>query len=89
MRFVLSLAVLGLAVLSLAGLLAPGPAWALPPAPTKQVANECRVLAYKEHPYQRPGKVKGSNARYLVFRDCVTKRSNPEQQQSQETPKAQ
>jgi hypothetical protein len=68
-------------VLGLAGLLASVPAWALPPAPTRQVANECRVLAYKEDPYQRPGKAKGSPARYEVFKDCVAKRSNSEAQQ--------
>ena len=45
---------------------------------TRQVANECRVLAYKEYPYRRPGTVKGSPARYEFFKDCVAKRSNPE-----------
>ena len=29
------------------------------------------MLAYKEHPYQRPGKAKGSPARYEFFKEIV------------------
>ncbi len=42
-------------------------------APTREVANVCRVLAYKAYPYQRPGSAKGSGARYEFFKDCVAK----------------
>jgi hypothetical protein len=89
MRLGLGVLVLGATVLGLAALLSAGPAWALDPPPTREVANECRVLAYKEFPYERPGKSKGSGARYQFYRDCVVKRSNPEQPQPPQTPKAQ
>lgn len=42
-------------------------------APTREVANVCRGLAYKAYPYQRPGSAKGSGARYEFFKDCVAK----------------
>lgn len=42
-------------------------------APTREVANACRVLAYKAYPAQRPGSVIGSGARYEFFKDCISK----------------
>jgi hypothetical protein len=51
-----------------------GLADAAPPiAPTRAVANKCRVLAYKVYPRQRPGSAPGSGARYALFKDCVDK----------------
>jgi hypothetical protein len=63
---------------SLAALLMATPAFALPPPPTAQVAKECVLAAYKAYPYQRPGKVHGSGARYQFYRECIEKRSNPD-----------
>jgi hypothetical protein len=72
MRIVPELAVSGLAVL-----LTCAPAMALDPPPSRQVANECIVAAYKAYPKQRPGAAHGSGARYQFYRDCVAKRGNP------------
>jgi hypothetical protein len=63
-------------VLGLAFLLASTPAFALPPPPTAQVAKECVLAAYKAYPYQRPGKVHGSGARYQFYKECIEKRGN-------------
>lgn len=60
----------------LSALLIATPAFSLPPPPTAQVAKECIVASYKAYPYERPGKSRGSGARYQFYRECIEKRSN-------------
>jgi hypothetical protein len=45
----------------------------VPFAPTRDVANKCRQLAYHAYPRQQPGHTQGSGARYALFKDCIDK----------------